>query len=73
MYAFIFKIFISQRLPPYTKFKMNTKQIHFYLAEDTSKPLTFSKRIYFGNFCNLKQKQKQKQMGFCTSLVISNK
>lgn len=29
----------------------------FYLVEDTSKPLTFSRRIYFGNFCNLKSKQ----------------
>lgn len=59
MCGFIFKIFISQWLLQYTKSEMNTMQIHFYLVEDTSKPLTFSKRIYFGNFCNLKQKQKQ--------------
>lgn len=72
MYVFVFKIFISQWLPQYTKFKMNTKQTHFYLVEDTSKPLTFSKRMYFGNFCNLKTKTKTSGI-LHMSLVRSNK
>lgn len=53
MYMFIFKIFISQQL------RLTQDKYMFYLAEDTSKPLTFSKRIYFGNACNLKKIEKQ--------------
>lgn len=63
MYTFIFQIFISQQLLLYNIPTLRQTQEKYisYLVEDTSKPLTFSKRIYFGNFCNLKQKQTNKK------------
>lgn len=63
MYTFIFQTFISQQLLLYKTPTLRWTQEKYisYLVEDISKPLTFSKRIYFGNFCNLKQKQTNKK------------